>query len=695
VTYAGDGATTAFSVPFKFISDTDLVVILRATATSADTVQTIATHYAVSGAGVTTGGTVTMHTPPTSAYKVIIYNDTPLTQGVDYVSGDAFPAETHERALDKLTLQQQRTRYLSSRSPQLEAADEDGSGTYDAKGNRIKNLGTPTALTDAVTKTYVDAAITNAEPASPISVTATGSSTARTLANRFAEVKNVLDYGAVGDGSADDTSAIQDAIDAAEADGGGTVEFPMGRYKIAGNGLTVTEAVMLRGIPGGERTSNPNGAGQSKPGLVWGGASWNGVASTMGLYTMIRFGAYAVPDDYIHGGGVCNLMIDGGANGAAIGIRTSSTTAQEFSFLAIRTCGFAGILIDGANATGDGKALQARCMFRNIKYTWGAGTSNREAGSHGIWLGGGDPVLGVNRANTTQNHFDAIYGLVYNGDLVHIVRSDNNHFTSVQGVTQAGGTGKAVRLANGTTSGANANHFTYVSGDVHAESNTKGNHIQHSISEGMTVTMDSGAQLHYQAIDYVNYGLWRTHSYLLSDEWHIPVGAFALLGHWAPATAGCFALQWDTVLFAHTSSQNCSASLPAPSEWSDGEITGARLYLSTNADPADGVSGVVFEVNLISRGQGYGLSTPIVSQSFGLTLIDIGAYRLNKFDLTFSSAVAHAKGDWIGIRLKRIHDHGSDTYAGDVCFLGMDLMYTGEGPDSGGSGPYTVGPWEG
>lgn len=63
---------------------------------------------------------------------------------------------------------------------------------------------------------------------------------------------NVLAYGAVGDGEANDTAAIQRAINAAVANGGGTVYFPKrangdtGYYRIT-NGLMVKENISLVG----------------------------------------------------------------------------------------------------------------------------------------------------------------------------------------------------------------------------------------------------------------------------------------------------------------------------------------------------------------------------------------------------------------------------------------------------------------
>jgi hypothetical protein len=57
---------------------------------------------------------------------------------------------------------------------------------------------------------------------------------------------DVTDYGAVGDGVTDDTTAIQDAIDAANAAGGGTVCFPVGRYFTTGV-LDLLQNVTLAG----------------------------------------------------------------------------------------------------------------------------------------------------------------------------------------------------------------------------------------------------------------------------------------------------------------------------------------------------------------------------------------------------------------------------------------------------------------
>ena len=66
--------------------------------------------------------------------------------------------------------------------------------------------------------------------------------------------KNVKDFGAVGDGIADDTAAIRKAI--TEAGIGGTVYFPYGKYNISGT-LKLNQVALLGAIDGGWPADKP------------------------------------------------------------------------------------------------------------------------------------------------------------------------------------------------------------------------------------------------------------------------------------------------------------------------------------------------------------------------------------------------------------------------------------------------------
>ncbi len=100
VSYAGDGITTAFPVTFQFFDSADLEVVERVIATGAETVKTLGTDYTVSGGNGSTG-TVTATSAPASTVEWHIRRKTARTQSTDYVENDPFPAETHEKALDR------------------------------------------------------------------------------------------------------------------------------------------------------------------------------------------------------------------------------------------------------------------------------------------------------------------------------------------------------------------------------------------------------------------------------------------------------------------------------------------------------------------------------------------------------------------------------------------------------------------
>lgn len=63
---------------------------------------------------------------------------------------------------------------------------------------------------------------------------------ARTAQAKLRETMSVKDFGAVGDGTTNDAAAIQAAIDAIDALGGGTVFFPRGTYRI-GTALNIPD----------------------------------------------------------------------------------------------------------------------------------------------------------------------------------------------------------------------------------------------------------------------------------------------------------------------------------------------------------------------------------------------------------------------------------------------------------------------
>ena len=106
-TASGNGSTTAFAYNFRVLATAELLVYVRTTATGAESLRSVGSgsaNYGISGVGSASGGTVTFVTAPTAAETVILLRDTGLTQNTDYVENDPFSAESHETALDRLTM---------------------------------------------------------------------------------------------------------------------------------------------------------------------------------------------------------------------------------------------------------------------------------------------------------------------------------------------------------------------------------------------------------------------------------------------------------------------------------------------------------------------------------------------------------------------------------------------------------------
>ena len=121
VSYAGNGSTKTFAVPFYFLADGHLKVVLGK-PDNTETVYALITNYTVADAGNPAGGSITLTSgtaAPASGETLVIVRNVPLTQETDYQANDDFPAESHERALDKLTMENQQLAEEVARSAKL------------------------------------------------------------------------------------------------------------------------------------------------------------------------------------------------------------------------------------------------------------------------------------------------------------------------------------------------------------------------------------------------------------------------------------------------------------------------------------------------------------------------------------------------------------------------------------------------
>lgn len=96
ILYTGNGSTTVFAYNFRVDNAGDMSVYIDGVI--------LATGWSIDGIGVPTGGNVTFDTAPADQATIALLREIAIYQLVDYVPYDPFPAETHEAALDKLTM---------------------------------------------------------------------------------------------------------------------------------------------------------------------------------------------------------------------------------------------------------------------------------------------------------------------------------------------------------------------------------------------------------------------------------------------------------------------------------------------------------------------------------------------------------------------------------------------------------------
>lgn len=268
--YIGTGSETIFPFAFKLLKPTDLEVRVALSGQVETTLEESAYTVVLNESQDNNpGGTVTLKAPLAKDAALVIISDTPYLQPTTYTNRGGFYPEQLNTNLDRLTiLTQQLKEHLdrtitvpptSPTSPQelfyqlLNAAKEALESAQSAEEalaacEQIRQLieqyswdipHIVDSLRDVENYPYdglfavagFGNAGGNGQNISNRYVKAEGSTELRTLGERFADVVNVRDFGAVGDGVTDDTEAIEAAL---AAGAGKTVFFPRGNYIVNG-----------------------------------------------------------------------------------------------------------------------------------------------------------------------------------------------------------------------------------------------------------------------------------------------------------------------------------------------------------------------------------------------------------------------------------------------------------------------------
>lgn len=243
-------------------------------------------------------------------------------------------------------------------------------------------------------------------------VIATGSTTTRLLVDRFADTVNVKDFGAVGNGVADDTAAIQAAIDYAGAQGGATVHVPAGDYLISSELLLAESNVSLAGDG-----HDCNLFAQSTKGtrLIWGGgvnAGYMVGVRTTDLNISKKVGSIKIS----------GMVLNGSGN-----------IARGLNLRTVDNCSFTDVALE---------QLTEWCVYTDTNLNQPQGGTAVEAldNQHNFFNGilcnciGEDNCGGIKltanpnsaSSNTSMNEFHNVSAHIVDGTAFHFGNSDSN-----------------------------------------------------------------------------------------------------------------------------------------------------------------------------------------------------------------------------------------------------------------------------
>ncbi|MFC5437123.1 glycosyl hydrolase family 28-related protein [Rhodanobacter umsongensis] len=681
-TYTGNGVTVTFPVPFYFLANTDLQVLQKVGATGSVNTLALGTDYVLVGAGVEAGGSLTMTVAPAGGGTpdtLYIARNVAAVQETAYPSNSPFPAASHERALDRLTMLVQqiiaKLNFGLFRDPLV--------ATYNADGNTISNVATAVNPTDVPNLLQVQTLVTSAATGIVPSLIATLSAlaasagsallgfiqsgtgaVARTVQAKLRDTVNVLDYGAIGDGVTDDGPAFQAAINALP--NGGIVRVLPGQYAWATK-VVANSGVLLQSDTMYDNSPSTNGSGANTPLILWTGA-----VDDFGVMFTIK---PATVGNCIFGGGTRGIAWNGNGNiGYAVRFDNCRNTKFEGRVGQVRHAG-----VDLCSDSGSAAVFSEHNIVERMDFIWGSTVACQNA--HGLSIRGNGST-----APATQHFIGPVTGLLYNGFMVIMQEADNCQFEFISGTRQAGGTGGTLKVLNVGAQPANNNTFKWLGGYTAWDNGLFGNHVLHYSAEGGSIAQLAGTSSWMGSlVDYTNGKEHRSHFFKLRKK--ISINSADWVADTNTSTLQ-LSSQWLGRTWPDAVSSAMTAILSPDYDCEAGQITGIELRVSTNGTSGGNLS---FQVQASNAADGNKSSvvTPLVSQTYTVTAP--AQYTIAAYTMTFTTPLTVAAGDNLLLRI--IRNGATDTNTDACLLLSARVLFVGSGPVTGGSGPWYIPQW--
>jgi hypothetical protein len=208
--YVGNNATTSFAYDFKILTAADLKIFLDSTEQVSG--------FSITQVGNDTGGQVVFTVAPGSNVNVLLERFTVTDRQTDYIEGGPLSASLLDFDQDRQTAMIQEAALRT-----INTSNIAGEIVWDAEGQRIINVGSPSAAADAVTKDWAETAMTsqlqiaisNANLASQHAVAASNSASASLVSENAASAFAVNASNSASAASAEASNAAISASNAA------------------------------------------------------------------------------------------------------------------------------------------------------------------------------------------------------------------------------------------------------------------------------------------------------------------------------------------------------------------------------------------------------------------------------------------------------------------------------------------------